>query len=104
MTDLTPSSTPTPSPQTGDPGVPPQDAAPVAPASPFVVRRRAAGAFVPRPLEGTEGGGAVIDRHVLGARRSDDRRVTTRERKIAGDLPDWEPLPPGELIVMRPRS
>lgn len=28
----------------------------------------------------------------------------TRERKMAGDLPDWEPLPPGELTVRRPQA
>ncbi|MBM9837366.1 hypothetical protein JO861_12455 [Rhodococcus hoagii] len=27
----------------------------------------------------------------------------TRNRKIAGDLPDWEPLPPGEVLVVSRR-
>jgi hypothetical protein len=29
------------------------------------------------------------------------KKQLTRERKMAGDLPEWEPLPPGELIVTR---
>jgi hypothetical protein len=28
----------------------------------------------------------------------------TRNRVIAGDLPDWAPLPPGELQIKRPRG
>jgi hypothetical protein len=31
-------------------------------------------------------------------------RVTSRVRKIAEGLPDWEPLPPGETLVRRPGS
>jgi len=31
-------------------------------------------------------------------------RVTERRRKIIGDLPDWEPLPPGEIQVRRRRE
>ncbi|MGK4585518.1 hypothetical protein [Kitasatospora sp. HPMI-4] len=29
-------------------------------------------------------------------------RVTDRLRRIVDSLPDWEPLPPGEVTVRRP--
>ena len=45
----------------------------------------------------------VVQRSVL-ARRSSDKPQTSRQRKVAGDLPDWEPLPPGELVVHRTRG
>jgi hypothetical protein len=32
-----------------------------------------------------------------------DRPVTTRTRRIVESLPAWEPLPPGEILVERPR-
>ena len=44
----------------------------------------------------------VVQRSVL-SRRSTQKPQTSRERKIAGDLPAWEPLPPGELVVTRPQ-
>jgi hypothetical protein len=28
--------------------------------------------------------------------------VTSRVRKVVEGLPDWEPLPPGEIVVRRP--
>ncbi|MFI2712208.1 hypothetical protein ACH495_18995 [Micromonospora sp. NPDC018662] len=30
------------------------------------------------------------------------QRSTDRVRRIAEGLPDWEPMPPGELVVRRP--
>lgn len=42
----------------------------------------------------------VVSRNVLHARAT-KKPETSRERKIAGDLPEWEPLPPGELLVHR---
>jgi hypothetical protein len=42
----------------------------------------------------------VVSRNVLHARVT-KKPETSRARKIAGDLPDWEPLPPGELLVHR---
>ena len=70
---------------------------------PTVVVRRghAATRLLPRAEEPAPGG-VVVHRSVL-ARRSSDKPQTSRERKIAGDLPDWEPLPPGELVVQRTR-
>ncbi|WP_406279684.1 hypothetical protein [Embleya sp. NBC_00896] len=31
-------------------------------------------------------------------------RTTSRLRRVVEGLPDWEPLPPGELIVRRPSA
>lgn len=46
--------------------------------------------------------GAVVTRNWGGApRRSTKDSGLTRNRVIAGDLPDWAPLPPGELQVDR---
>jgi hypothetical protein len=30
-------------------------------------------------------------------------RATKRIRRVVENLPDWEPLPPGEILVHRPR-
>ena len=32
-----------------------------------------------------------------------DKPVTPRARRIVEDLPAWDPLPPGEITVHRPR-
>ncbi|MEU8261542.1 hypothetical protein AB0C02_13095 [Micromonospora sp. NPDC048999] len=32
------------------------------------------------------------------------QRSTSRVRRIAEGLPDWEPMPPGEMLVRRPRQ
>ncbi|MFE4538975.1 hypothetical protein ACFRKB_28540 [Streptomyces scopuliridis] len=31
-------------------------------------------------------------------------RVTSRLRKVVEGLPEWEPLPPGEMTVRRPKK
>ncbi|PPA60730.1 hypothetical protein [Micromonospora chalcea] len=31
------------------------------------------------------------------------KRSTSRARRMVENLPDWEPMPPGELVVRRPR-
>ncbi|MFD7120344.1 hypothetical protein ACFWAA_25360 [Streptomyces sp. NPDC059922] len=31
-------------------------------------------------------------------------RATSRLRKVVEGLPDWEPLPPGEMTVRRPKK
>lgn len=36
------------------------------------------------------------------SRRPAGERRTSRVRKVAEGLPDWEPLPPGETLVRRP--
>ncbi|MBL6276130.1 hypothetical protein JMF97_08150 [Micromonospora fiedleri] len=32
------------------------------------------------------------------------QRHTDRVRRIAEGLPDWEPMPPGEMVIRRPRQ
>lgn len=68
---------------------------------PLVVRRGSSARFRPRvepPQEET----VVVSRGILGVRDRDKKAQTSRERRVAGDLPSWEPLPPGELVVRRP--
>lgn len=70
-------------------------------ASPHVVRRRQR--MVPRPPAEDEG--PVVNRDVLAnASRSTVKPQTRRNRQLVGSLPGWEPLPPGEVVVSKPRS
>lgn len=73
---------------------------PIPPEAPAVVRRPAASRFVPRgdtpPPEAP-----LVQRNVLRPGRDKGKALTGRERLVAGDLPEWEPLPPGELFVKR---
>lgn len=65
----------------------------------FVIRRGLSATRLlppPPPADTT-----VISRQVLRPRAGGSRPETSRERKIAGNLPQWEPLPPGELFVRR---
>lgn len=68
---------------------------------PTVVVRRTRGTDRLRPRVVPSESTVIVGRNVLGSRAS-GKPQTSRERQIAGDLPDWEPLPPGELIVQRP--
>jgi hypothetical protein len=65
-----------------------------------IIRRRSVSAqhFLPKEAAAET---TVVSRNVLRPRETKKRTETSRERKIAGDLPDWEPLPPGELLVAR---
>lgn len=65
------------------------------------VRRvpRAAGKFRGR-VETPQSEEQLVSRAILGS-RSSKKPALTRNHVIAGDLPDWEPLPPGELSVIR---
>lgn len=59
--------------------------------------------FTPRELAPSRDGDiTVLQRNVLrsSAGGTVDRQ-TARRHVIAGDLPDWEPLPPGELFLSR---
>lgn len=79
---------------------------PPTPEAPVQVRRvRSADRFTPRPTPepGSEATGeTVVARNIFGERRAAKPQIS-RERVIAGDLPDWEPLPSGELQVVRKR-
>jgi len=70
--------------------------------APLVVRRtRSTGRLAPRPLNATADQEVLVQRDLL-RRRSEVKPQTSRQREIAGDLPAWEPVPPGELFVQRP--
>jgi hypothetical protein len=65
-----------------------------------ITRGSAARRFLP---ESTEPAPSVpVDRgSLLGSRRPDKPKEISRNRRIAGGLPDWIPEPPGELRVTR---
>lgn len=69
--------------------------------APIVDRRgRAARRLARRESTTAPDQGVIVSRGVLGS-RADGRPQTSRERKVAGDLPSWDLLPPGELHVRR---
>lgn len=71
---------------------------------PLIVRRTRRAPFSPPVVENSDGQGVPISRSWgLGLRAATQKKNSglTRNRKIAGDLPDWSPLPPGELSVDR---
>lgn len=72
--------------------------APTTPPPPQV-RRPGAGRFVPKAAPTPDG--VVVQRNVLQPSQAKEKALTSRQRRIAGNLPDWEPLPPGELLVRR---
>lgn len=57
--------------------------------------------FQPRPVAPSD---VVLDRNVLRSSVGDVKPQTQRRRELVGDLPDWHPLPPGELDLRRPGS
>jgi hypothetical protein len=71
-----------------------------APPTVVIRRDRAGSRFLPRQAPVPEGG-VIVGRNVLASRVT-TKPQTSRERKVAGELPEWEPLPPGELLVRRP--
>jgi len=44
----------------------------------------------------------LVARSWTGRQLAADQRKLSRERKIAQDLPEWNPMPPGEMSVIRP--
>lgn len=66
-----------------------------------IVRRNRTSPFLP-PRVPDEQETPVISRAWSSAQTSGStKRQLSHERKVAGDLPEWEPLPPGELTVKR---
>ncbi|MBK6440865.1 MAG: hypothetical protein IPH27_11430 [Actinomycetales bacterium] len=89
-----------PTSETPTTGVPtPTDSEP----TPVIVRRRSSGMFIPKPVSQSSQDEVIVARQLFMGRK-DARPLNSRSRKIAGDLPTWEPLPPGELLVRRPGS
>lgn len=75
--------------------------------APVVISRRRRPQFIPPQPERPESGSPVqVSRNWgLGLRSAKARESgLTRNREIAGDLPAWAPLPPGELSVRRHRD
>ena len=66
-----------------------------------VVQRNRRAPFRPPAADQGTPLGAVVTRNWGNSRRSKSDSGLTRNRVIAGDLPDWAPLPPGELQVDR---
>ena len=56
--------------------------------------------FVPRP-KNDDNASFVERRNLLTSVATSAKHQITRERKIAGNLPDWDPLPPGEILINR---
>lgn len=66
------------------------------------IQRGARNRFLPRD-DAAEDQVTVTRRALLGERRNTGKPTLSRHHKIAGNLPDWEPLPPHEQLVHRPR-
>lgn len=62
------------------------------------VRRTRRNPFIP-PSDQAQG--PAVSRELLSRGRAAGAKLS-RNRKIAGDLPDWDPLPPGEITLARP--
>jgi hypothetical protein len=68
-------------------------------APPIVLRRARPAVFIaPQPDEGH-----VVSRDVGLSRGLSKQPELSRNRKIAGNLPAWDPLPPGEIHVVSRR-
>ena len=65
------------------------------------VLRHTRSRFIPRTEDPDQKTNRLVQRSVLHPTRNRPKPLTQRERLVAGDLPDWEPLPPGEIIVKR---
>ncbi len=64
------------------------------------IHRPGAGRFVPKSEAPAEAG-VVVQRNVLQPTRGTQKSLTSRHRRIAGNLPAWEPLPPDEFLIRR---
>jgi hypothetical protein len=86
-----------------DEAIPTSPTAEVDPESPVdqtvIVNRTRTSPFLPPPLPSEEVTPVVSRAWV--SRGSGRKAQLSRERKMAGGLPEWEPLPPGELLVKR---
>lgn len=76
----------------------PTAAVPAAPS----IQRGARTRFLPRTEE-TDDQVTVTRRALLGERRNAGKPTLSRHHKIAGNLPAWNPLPPNEQLIHRPR-
>ncbi|MBX3100669.1 MAG: hypothetical protein KF761_13955 [Salinibacterium sp.] len=65
-----------------------------------IIRRTASRVFLPPRLE-NEDDTPMVSRAWVGRTDRAGKKQLGGARKMAGNLPDWEPAPPGELIVTR---
>jgi hypothetical protein len=65
-----------------------------------VIRRARTNRFLASPPPAPESG-VVVGRGFLNSKAGTQKPQISRERKIAGDLPSWDPVPPGEVSVRR---
>ena len=66
--------------------------------------RRPTSRFLPPPPPPEKVSGLVSRDFARIKRKKAGTPELGRKRKIAGDLPGWDPLPPGEAPVVRPVS
>jgi len=71
--------------------------------TPIVVRRGTRSAFSPPPADASTTSPTVSRAWAAGRSGPAGVQQLSRQRKMAGDLPEWEPLPPGEILVRRTR-
>ncbi|MFT4298207.1 MAG: hypothetical protein QM597_01000 [Aeromicrobium sp.] len=87
---------------------PPESVVSAVPASqPVVVRRPGQSPFTPPEPEKASGPTPLVSRDWGTGLRASGRKKDsglTRNREVAGDLPEWSPTPPGELKVRRATS
>lgn len=65
-----------------------------------ISRPGSASRFLPAPPRAAEAA-VVVGRGFLSSKASPQKQQLSRERVIAGDLPSWDPMPPGEIAVRR---
>lgn len=66
---------------------------------PAIVRGARSRFHPPTPVDRTEV--IVARRNLLGERRTGTKPALSREHRIAGNLPAWDPLPENEQLVRR---
>lgn len=89
------------SPLAGDPGT--ALFSPAAAAEGAVLRRGTAVRMVHRHVTVEEQIPAILRRNLLHANAQGRKAEITRNRRIVGNLPEWSPLPPGEIVARATR-
>lgn len=66
----------------------------------MISRARSTSRFLPAAASPADSA-VVVGRGLLRSKAAHQKPQLSRERKIAGDLPSWDPVPPGEIAVRR---
>ncbi|MDO4685695.1 MAG: hypothetical protein Q4A92_04040 [Corynebacterium sp.] len=94
----TPNFSPESAPETSAPQATVPAPTPPTPDVPVIRRERKRPRFVERPKENDQ----IISRSdLLANKRNGGKPAFSRQRNIAGDLPRWNPEPPGEIVIQR---